>query len=413
MLITGGNCANVTHVGNLYEHIFNNYNRKLLPLVDYSDTVNIQMSVSIISLNNFDEMSGELDLTMMFFATWEETRISWTSADYGGATSLLVAPEDLWRPQLFLVQSFGSLQDVGNNSIMPRVYANGTVFWKPGMVIKVSCTVDVTYFPFDTQTCALTLSGWSYDAEEVLLQANRNELDRTHYSDNTQWDLYQTNVTSLIYGNEIPSALLIMLKLKRRDQFYVIYIIIPLVVLGLINHIVFAMPVASGERMSVAITTFLSFIVYLGMINENVPPSSSPMAYLYFYVMFLLVYSSMTMFLCLLSMIIHDKQGPVPETLKTIVIYLRFWCCRKSRRTDIRLRKVSPDEHNANVKSIPVFSETESLPDVMSTATDNVPAVTWTVVGDTYDRWVSIALSMIFIIITVVIFVRLFLNTGL
>ncbi|WAR25860.1 DIAC-like protein [Mya arenaria] len=150
------------------------------------------------------------------------------------------------------------------------------------------------------------------------------------------------------------------------------------------------MPVASGERMSVAITTFLSFIVYLEMINENVPPSSSPMAYLYFYVLFLLVYSSMTMFLCIVSMIIHDKQGPVPETLKTIVIYLRFWCCRKSHRTDLRLRKVSPDEHNANVKNFPEFSETENLPDVMSTDTDNVPAVTWTVVGETHLRIVFI-----------------------
>lgn len=33
------------------------------------------------------------------------------------------------------------------------LFYNGTVFWMPPSYVKSSCKVDVTYFPFDDQTC--------------------------------------------------------------------------------------------------------------------------------------------------------------------------------------------------------------------------------------------------------------------
>lgn len=48
------------------------------------------------------------------------------------------------------------------------VYHSGVVIWQPPAVYKSSCSIDVEYFPYDVQTCALKLGSWTYDGLKVL-----------------------------------------------------------------------------------------------------------------------------------------------------------------------------------------------------------------------------------------------------
>lgn len=43
----------------------------------------------------------------------------------------------------------------------------GKVFWPPPTKFRSTCPVDVTYFPFDDQTCILKLGSWTYDGFQV------------------------------------------------------------------------------------------------------------------------------------------------------------------------------------------------------------------------------------------------------
>src|SRR4051812_14288300 len=44
---------------------------------------------------------------------------------------------------------------------------NGNVFWPPPTKFRSTCPVDVTYFPFDDQTCIMKLGSWIYDGLQV------------------------------------------------------------------------------------------------------------------------------------------------------------------------------------------------------------------------------------------------------
>lgn len=44
---------------------------------------------------------------------------------------------------------------------------DGNVFWPPPTKFRSTCPVDVTYFPFDDQTCVMKLGSWTYDGFQV------------------------------------------------------------------------------------------------------------------------------------------------------------------------------------------------------------------------------------------------------
>ena len=47
------------------------------------------------------------------------------------------------------------------------VEPSGNVFWPPPTKFRSTCPVDVTYFPFDDQTCVMKLGSWIYDGLQV------------------------------------------------------------------------------------------------------------------------------------------------------------------------------------------------------------------------------------------------------
>ena len=43
----------------------------------------------------------------------------------------------------------------------------GEIFWSPPARLLSSCKVDITYFPFDDQTCDLKFGSWTYEQAQV------------------------------------------------------------------------------------------------------------------------------------------------------------------------------------------------------------------------------------------------------
>lgn len=396
-------CANATILGDLYTSVFTGYNRKALPVIASNDTVHIQIGISLMSLNNFEVLSGQIDATMVFGLWWQDERLSWDPATVAGVTSMVVFPEDIWKPQLIIRQSSNKIQDICNASLMLRVDSSGQIIWNPGHVLQVSCSIDVEYFPFDIQKCSLTISPYAYTSTEVHLFVEQVLLDTTLLSDNSQWEVLPspiTNETLAIAQIQTPSGIKLELILKRKSAFFIVYLLVPILVLAFINNLVFSMPASSGERTSVAVTTFLSFVVYMGILNDVVPESSSPISFMYFYLLVLIIYSALIMLLCIISLRMYDKSGDVPLFLQTLVKYLRFWNYRRKRPAQVDVIPESLDEKDP-VQVLPEsLNDKESTlhADVVDTSRDGdvnkdeTEKITWVLVGKTFDLYVSVIL---------------------
>lgn len=234
------------------------------------------------------------------------------------------------------------------------------------------------------------------------------------YSENGQWTLQDSSMTNgTLLGN--PTCIHLDINISRRSVFFVIYLIIPILFLAFINNLVFIMPANSGERMSVSITTFLSFVVYMGIVSDNVPNSSAPMSYLYFYLLFLILYSSVILFLCVLSLRIYDNETEVPHLLQRVIYFLRFRCCK--RQDNGRIAPCSSNGKSINENNVTRIKSVKNKEGIVvvnsQTMTDN--EITWRVVGKTFDLYCAAVVFVIFLGMTLLTFIRfrLCLNKGL
>ena len=69
----------------------------------------------------------------------------------------------------FLLVIIFSADDFTNDYMrsLAVVRHTGHVFWPPPTKFRSTCPVDVSFFPFDDQTCTLRLASWLYDGFTV------------------------------------------------------------------------------------------------------------------------------------------------------------------------------------------------------------------------------------------------------
>lgn len=84
--------------------------------------------------------------------------------------------------------------------------SSGIVTWTVPLIIKSSCPVDVTYFPYDQQTCEIHFGSWIYDVTKVDLQLLSGGPNLKQYILNNEFDLlnvnlYRTTVTFINLTN--------------------------------------------------------------------------------------------------------------------------------------------------------------------------------------------------------------------
>ena len=56
-----------------------------------------------------------------------------------------------------------------------------------------SCAIDVTYFPFDQQTCIMKFGSWTFTGDQVSLSLfnNKNHVDLSDYWKSGTWDIIE------------------------------------------------------------------------------------------------------------------------------------------------------------------------------------------------------------------------------
>ena len=275
--ITAYECVTYGEVNDLKERLLQDYNKNTVPVINQSRPVYVFVDLGVKNIISFDEKAGILRATPVFGLLWVDEILKWNETDVG--IEYLSLPVDaLWQPKIFLQNSVTEewiINTEANRNIDAFIYANGTVLTAVAGLTETKCDADIFYYPFDRQSCSWDLLS-GLNVQSTVMQAVNYEYTLQAYT-NKEWISENLKrINTVLTSSFNVSRVVFILTFKRRPSFLILNILTPVIGLGLLNPVVFALPESSGERVSLSVTILLTLVFYLNMIADRLPPINDP-----------------------------------------------------------------------------------------------------------------------------------------
>ncbi|XP_062607807.1 acetylcholine receptor subunit alpha-1-A-like [Saccostrea cucullata] len=399
------------------------YNNLIFPRKNFNDTILVDIGFSLIAITDFDEVAGTLEVIGILTITWYDELVddSYSSSVHGPFTEIAIPNGFLWKPPVSLFNSASAIEPVGDTSNYVRMYRiddsndpynrHGKMEWRPGVITKTGCTVDVAYFPFDRQTCNITFTHWGFTDKQVKFEPSASSLDLTDYSPSDEWSIEQSRlVEETVDGG---SFVKIEITLERKPTYYLVNFFLPILILGILTALVFILPLESGERVGYSVTGFLTFAVYLTLIAEGMPRTSEPMAILSYYLMSMVVVSAAATIITVftLRIFLKEENDPIPACIVYFIAGLNCLICTKEEDDDDETPLLGPDAVELQTTRVGSAKARRSRIEVESIASDDHPDnkydVDWKLVASTLDIFSLVAIMAGSVAIAIVFLVPL------
>ncbi|KAL3888407.1 hypothetical protein ACJMK2_000775 [Sinanodonta woodiana] len=367
----------------LMKTLMSNYNTNIRPVQDQTSAVNAYVDFMLLSMQDFDEVEEKLSIVAGMGITWNDANMVWDPSLFDNITKVFFSYKDVWVPDLVLSNPYDAISSFGEDWQRIAYTNDGTALWQTGNVMHTKCSVDVRFYPFDSQTCTISLYPWGYRYTEVMLHTVSDRIQTSQYSDGGSWELLSTSTKSFV--NFVWSSVEFTLTFKRKPTYVIVNVILPIVFLGLLNVLVFVIPQESGERVSYAITVLLAVSVFLTIIGDNLPKTSETMAFMSYFLVFDLAFSALITLLTVLNLKLYHNQdnanNKVPIVLRSIAKLLK--CCdSKVKPSD--MDAVSKDDEKPKI-SKKILVQCPSVPDENSVVCSE-ESITWKHASEGVDK---------------------------
>ncbi|CAD5228744.1 unnamed protein product [Bursaphelenchus okinawaensis] len=273
--------------------------------------------------------------------TWTDYKLKWDPEEYGNITEIRLPNDAVWKPDIFLFHSADENFDA-RFAVNYVVTHTGNVLQAPPAILKSSCAIDITWFPFDEQFCFLKYGSWTYSRREVNLfiedsrLTENHKMDLQYYVPNGAWDIVGTPAyrKPSEYEGAQYVELMFYMWLRRKTIYYGINWIIPSILFLLSNILGFSLPSECGEKFTLQTNNLLSVTMFLGMVAEVTPPTSTsvPIIGAFFALQMVLLGSSVIITILLISISFRSpKTHEMSPFLRLIFLEWVPWLCLMTR----------------------------------------------------------------------------------
>ncbi|XP_062592340.1 acetylcholine receptor subunit alpha-like [Saccostrea cucullata] len=317
-------------VKSLITDLFSSYDKRIRPVSDQSLPVILDVSLNLISIIGVDEVNEKLETSGYLTVQWQDSMLTWDPAVNNGIERIFLPQNEIWKPDLVLGNGFKKFEEFGGSFYFVDILNTGNVLWQPFQVFESHCAIDTTYFPYDKEVCEIVFLVWSYTVFDVEIRKSAEGVDLIGYKESGVWEI--THTEARVSKDSVESKVTFSIHLKRKPLYFVLNIIVPILFLGLLTILVFVLPVDSGEKMSYAMTVFLSFAVFLTIINTQLPVSSDSTSVLSFYLLLQMSMGVLILVITALQIRLHHRDAAVPisRLFRIIVNFERCLKCYKS-----------------------------------------------------------------------------------
>ncbi|CAF4925217.1 unnamed protein product, partial [Rotaria sp. Silwood1] len=214
---------------------------------------------------------------------WKDENLGWNQSEYDGIRGIRLPSHHIWLPDSYIYNAaFDLSSDTPTQGVINgpyvMVYHTGEVVFPVLMKLRTSCKVNIQYFPFDRQICGLKFASWIYDISSInyVLVPNVNVQQESDGIRNSGWTILAIK-EGLVWrtkNNKTYGELVYGVHIRRRPLYYIFNVIIPCAMLSCLTCMSFWLPTSSGEKVTLGLTCFVAFSVFMLMVAEKVPATS-------------------------------------------------------------------------------------------------------------------------------------------
>ena len=224
-------------------------------------------------------------------------------------------------------------------------------------------------------------------------------VDQEELVPNPQWDIISTNIsyTNESAGNGVD-LISFEIKMQRKPRHHLTTMFLPIILLAVLDIFVFALPSDGGEKSGYAVTVFLSFAVFLTIVNATMPENSEKLSIFSIYIILQTGQSTLITIISLLSIRFAslDETTKIPSVLATMtrLLFCKTTCKNASNTKVIKIGNKGEDEEGTGKHA--------ELNDSICSLEDET--CTWRKVANAIDVLCFIIFSMTFATSTIVCF---------
>ncbi|XP_055335166.1 acetylcholine receptor subunit alpha-like 1 isoform X2 [Paramacrobiotus metropolitanus] len=304
----------------LYDDLLSTYNRLIRPVGNNTERLTVKMGLRLSQLIDVDEKNQIMTVNVWVRQEWNDSKLKWNPREYGGVERLYVPSTMIWLPDIVLYNNADGNYEV---TLMTKatLHPDGLVIWEPPAIYKSSCSINVKYFPFDIQDCAMKFGSWTYDGFQVDLRHIdevegynniTSGIDLVEYYSSVEWEII--GVPAVRNEKFYPCCaepypdITFNVTIRRKTLFYTVNLIIPCVAISFLTVLVFYLPSASGEKVTLCISILLSLTVFFLLLAELIPPTSLVVPLIGKYLLFTMVLVTLSIVVTVAVLNVHFRS---------------------------------------------------------------------------------------------------------
>ncbi|XP_016529895.1 5-hydroxytryptamine receptor 3A-like [Poecilia formosa] len=250
------------------------------PVKNHKRAVHVHFKMEIYAILDVREADQSFISYISFMTGWINEFIDWNEEDYCGIFSVVVPRESLWMPSFLFSYRTEKDKDVPNPFL--RVTSSGWVLHTDDKLVISTCKMKIFHFPFDIQSCKMTVRSLSYTSEELLIGTIEDNEMITEWSHDSIWTQYEWEFLSLSvtkktvrYFASNQTYFVYTVTMQRKSALYVVNFLLPVLFFLCLDFVSLLMPTGGGDKISFKITVLLAVTVMQLILIEIIPFTTS------------------------------------------------------------------------------------------------------------------------------------------
>uniref|UniRef100_A0A914XNA5 Neurotransmitter-gated ion-channel ligand-binding domain-containing protein n=1 Tax=Plectus sambesii TaxID=2011161 RepID=A0A914XNA5_9BILA len=333
----------------VYKAITADYDKNVFRDQNFSGPVVVSIELTSFQLLHMDQIQETITFMTTIGMIWKDENLSWNASEFGGTSSVVIPYSLLWKPDITLTSGLSIDYITPDEQRYVNVQDDGTIQSTSYCLITNQCRMSVEDFPYDIQTCTITLEPWIYPTDQVDLVVGKKRwnlnttIDDGYFKGNGEWTV--VSFDKKLYYNTASNgqryaAVDHTIKFRRQPIYYICVLVIPTFVTATICLFGLFVPAMNNgervEKVNMGLATLLFMAVILGIVASEMPKTTT-LPLLGFFVLVELILCTIGVIVSMLIMLAHQRASTralIPPACLNTILLLKMKAIQKLEKTD-------------------------------------------------------------------------------